>query len=421
VYQLPRGTSDILPEDQSYWRFIEEKIARICELYGYQRIDTPVFEDAGLFVRGVGEATDIVQKEMYVFEDRGGNKLTLKPEGTASVCRAYLEHGMPSLPAPVKLYYISTSYRYERPQSGRYREFHQFGFEAIGDNDPALDAEVIDLSWQFYVSLGMEQLHLKLNSIGCKVCRPLYLAKLKEYYAGQQNELCQDCRNRLEKNTLRLLDCKNPYCQKFSGGAPKSYDNLCPECATHFELLKKYLTLLGLPIEIDHCLVRGLDYYTRTVFEIQPEIEGAQSTIGGGGRYDGLIEELGGKPTPALGFATGIERIVANIKRQNLPMPAATKPAVFVAYLGDEAKAAAVKLSGYLRQSGVSAIQAPGGRSLKAQLRQANNLAVRYTLILGDDEIKSGSVQMRDMQTSEQKLFPQDQLLGILTKKPQTA
>jgi histidyl-tRNA synthetase len=414
LFQSPRGTADILPEDQVYWRFVEDRIARLCQLYGYRRIDTPVFEEAGLFVRGVGAGTDIVQKEMYIFNDLGGNQLTLKPEGTASVCRAYLEHGMPNLPAPVKLYYIAPSYRYERPQAGRYREFHQFGFEALGDNDPALDAEVVDMAWQFYVSLGISQLHLKLNSIGCKSCRPQYLAKLQEYFAGRQSELCQDCRNRLEKNTLRLLDCKNPNCQQLAAAAPKSYENLCPECTDHFVQLQKYLTVLGLPIEIDHCLVRGLDYYTRTVFEIQPEIEGAQSTIGGGGRYDGLIEELGGKPTPALGFATGIERIVANIKRQNLPVPAAANARVFIAYLGDAAKAAAVKLSGDLRRSGISALQAPGGKSLKAQLRQANTLGVRYTLILGDDEIKSGSVQIRDMQTSEQKNIPQTQLLESL-------
>jgi histidyl-tRNA synthetase len=415
LFQSPRGTSDILPEDQPYWRYIEEKISRICHQYGYRRIDTPVFEDAGLFVRGVGEETDIVQKEMYVFDDRGGNKLTLKPEGTASVCRAYLEHGMTNLPAPVKLYYLAPSYRYERPQAGRFREFHQFGFEAIGDNDPALDAEVIDMAWRFYVSLGIGHLHLKLNSIGCKTCRPLYLEKLKEYFRAQQGNLCQDCRNRLEKNPLRLLDCKNPYCQQFTGAAPKSYQNLCPDCAAHFEQLQKFITVLGLPIEIDHCLVRGLDYYTRTVFEIQPEIEGAQSTIGGGGRYDGLIEELGGKPTPALGFATGIERIVANIKRQNIAVVSNENPLVFVAFLGDEAKAAAVKLSGELRLAGLSVIQAPGGKSLKAQLRQANTLAVRYTLVLGDDEIKTGSVQLRDMKTSEQKSVSQDQLLSVLT------
>ncbi len=417
MFQSPRGTADILPEDQPYWRFIEDKIVRICQLYGYRRIDTPVFEDAGLFMRGVGEETDIVQKEMYIFEDRGGNKLTLKPEGTAPICRAYLEHGMPNLPAPVKLYYMSPSYRYERPQAGRYREFHQFGFEAIGDADPALDAEVIEMAWQFYVSLGMGQLHLKLNSIGCKNCRPVYLAKLKEYFTAFKKELCQDCHNRLEGNTLRLLDCKNLNCRKLQVSAPGSYQNLCPDCAAHFEQLQKYIVLLGLPIEIDHCLVRGLDYYTRTVFEIQPEIEGAQSTIGGGGRYDGLIAELGGKPTPALGFATGIERIVTNIKRQNLPVPPVGNPGVFVAYLGDAAKTAAVNLTSSLRQSGICAVQAPGGKSLKAQLRQANTLAVRYTLILGDDEIKSGSIQMRDMQSSEQKNIPRQQLMQILTEK----
>jgi histidyl-tRNA synthetase len=414
VYQAQRGTQDILPEDQPYWRFIEQKIERICHLYGYRRIDTPVFEDAGLFVRGVGEETDIVQKEMYVFEDRGGNKLTLKPEGTASVCRAYLEHGLANLPQPVKLYYLSASYRYERPQAGRYREFHQFGYEALGDNDPALDAEVIDMAWQFFVSLGISRLHLKLNSIGCKSCRPAYLAKLKEYFSAHQADLCQDCRGRLERNTLRLLDCKNPYCQQYAGQAPKSYENLCPDCAEHFAQLKKYLSVLGLPVEIDHCLVRGLDYYTRTVFEIQPEIEGAQSTIGGGGRYDGLIEELGGKATPALGFATGIERIIANLKRQNLPVPPASGPVAFIAFLGDEAKTAAFKLAGDLRSDGLAVVLAPGNKSLKAQLRLANNLSARYTLILGEDEIKSGSVQIKDMQGSDQKTVPLSELKNLL-------
>jgi len=414
LYQSPRGTADILPEDQSYWRFIEDKVNRIGRLYGYRRIDTPVFEDAGLFIRGVGEGTDIVQKEMYVFNDLGGNRLTLKPEGTASVCRAYLEHGMANWPAPVKLYYLAPSFRYERPQAGRYRQFHQFGYEAIGDNDPALDAEVIDMAWQFFNSLGIANLHLKLNSIGCRTCRPLYLAKLKEYFSEHAAEICQDCRNRLEKNTLRLLDCKNPYCQKLAAGAPPSYQNLCPECGSHFDQLQKFLTILGLPIEVDHCLVRGLDYYTRTIFEIQPEIEGAQSTIGGGGRYDGLIEELGGKPTPALGFATGIERIIANLKRQNLPPPPEANPLVFVAYLGDEAKAAAVQLCGQLRREGFSAIQAPGAKSLKAQLRQANSLAVRYTVIIGDDEIKNNSLQVRDMQSSEQKNMPRSALEDML-------
>jgi histidyl-tRNA synthetase len=410
LYQAPRGTKDILPEEQPYWRYIEQKVADITRLYGYSRIDTPTFEDTALFSRGVGEATDIVQKEMYTFDDRGGNKITLRPEGTAAICRAYLEHGMQNLPQPVKLFNLASFFRYERPQAGRYREFHQFGCEAIGEVDPVLDAEVIDMAWQFFNSLGIKQLHLKINSIGCKDCRPTYLAKLKEYYSRCTNDLCADCRNRLERNPLRLLDCKNAACQNIAASATRSYEQLCPECASHFDQLKKHLTSLGLPLEVDHCLVRGLDYYTRTVFEIQPEEEGGQSTIGGGGRYDGLIEELGGKPTPAIGFATGIERIIANLKKQNFSVPSAQGPQVFVAFIGDLAKEAAVKLTDDLRKKGINVIQAIGSRSLKAQLRQSNSSGARYTLILGEDEIKAGTVQLRDMSTSQQENIPLPQL-----------
>jgi histidyl-tRNA synthetase len=414
LYQAPRGTVDILPEEQVYWRYVEQKAAEISRRYGYRRIDTPVFEDTGLFIRGVGETTDIVQKEMYTFEDRGGNKLTLRPEGTAPVCRAYLEHGMQNLPQPVKLFYTSSLYRYERPQAGRYREFHQFGCEAIGEIDPALDAEVIDMAWQFFLSLGMGQLHLKINSIGCKNCRPPYLDQLKEYYAQCQTQLCPDCRNRLERNALRLLDCKNTSCQQIAASAPKSYEHLCPECADHFERLQKYLTIMGLPFEIDSCLVRGLDYYTRTVFEIQPEIEGSQSTVGAGGRYDNLIEELGGKPTPAIGFATGIERIISNLKAQNTLVPPLPVPTIFIAFLGDAAKDAAVKLAGDLRRQGISLIQAQGTKSLKAQLRQANTQGVRYTVIIGEEEIKAGTIQLRDMQNAQQQTVSLDELIKVL-------
>jgi len=416
LYQAPRGTADILPEDQPYWHYIEQKAEDVSRLYGYLRIETPVFEDTGLFIRGVGEETDIVQKEMYILEDRGGNKLTLRPEGTAPICRSYLEHGMQNLPQPVKLFYITSLYRYERPQAGRYREFHQFGCEAIGEVDPALDAEVIDMAWRFFVLLGIKQLHLKINSIGCKNCRPAYLSKVKEYYSTCKENLCQDCRNRLERNPLRLLDCKNPSCQSIAASAPKSYEQLCPECAGHFEKLKKYLTVLALPYEIDHCLVRGLDYYTRTVFEIQPEAEGAQSTIGAGGRYDELIEELGGKPTPAIGFATGIERIIANLKKQNIPVPPMPGVQLFIAFLGETAKDAAVKLSGDLRNKGFSLLLAPGNRSLKAQLRQANTLGVRFTAIIGEEEMKAGTVQLRDMSTSQQQMLPLAELDNILKK-----
>jgi len=414
LYRAPRGTLDILPKEQAYWRYIEQKVANVCQLYGYQRIDAPVFEDSGLFTRSMGEGTDIVEKQMYTFQDRGGNKITLRPEGTAPVCRAYLEHGLHNLPQPVKLYYIASIFRYERPQAGRYRQHYQFGYEAIGDDDPALDAEVIDMAWQFFLSLNLRHLSLQLNSIGCKQCRPQYLTVLKDYYANYTHDLCPDCKTRLKRNPLRLLDCKKPVCQQIANSAPRSIDHLCPQCDEHFNQLKNYLGLLKLPFEINHRLVRGLDYYTRTVFEIQPEAEGAQSALGGGGRYDDLIEELGGKPTPAIGFAAGLERIVLNLKKQAVPVPPLPQPQVFIAYVGDEAKAEAIKLAATLRRNGIGVIEAIGTKSLKAQLRQANTLGTRHTVIIGDQEVKSGTVILRDMTTSEQKTVPISELQELL-------
>jgi len=414
LYKAPRGTTDILPKEQVYWRHVEQKAVSICQLYGYQRIDAPAFEDSGLFTRSMGAGTDIVEKEMYTFDDRGGNKMTLRPEGTAPVCRAYLEHGMSNLPQPVKLYYIASIFRYERPQAGRYRQHHQFGYEAIGDDDPALDAEVIDMAWQFFLSLNLRRLSLQLNSIGCKQCRPRYLTVVKDYYANYTHDLCSDCKTRLKRNPLRLLDCKKPICQQIANSAPKSVDYLCPQCDEHFNQLKHYLTLLELPFEINHCLVRGLDYYTRTVFEIQPEAEGAQSALGGGGRYDDLIEELGGKPTPAIGFATGIERIILNLKRQGIPIPPLPHPQVFIAFVGDEARDEAIKLASTLRRAGIGVIEAIGSKSLKAQLRQANTLGARHTVIIGDQEVKTGTVILRDMTTAQQKAIPLSQLDELL-------
>jgi len=389
-------------------------VVNICQLYGYERIDVPAFEDTGLFSRSIGEETDIVQKEMYTFEDRGGNKITLRPEGTAPVCRAYLEHGMHNLPQPVKLYYIGSIFRYERPQAGRYRQHYQFGYEAIGDDDPALDAEVIDMAWQFFAWLDLRRLSLVLNSIGCKQCRPGYLAALKSYYANYTRDLCSDCKTRLKRNPLRLLDCKKPVCQPIADSAPKSTDYLCPRCDEHFNRLKRYLGLLEIPFALNHRLVRGLDYYTRTVFEIQPEAEGAQSTLGGGGRYDDLIEELGGKPTPAIGFAAGIERIILNLKQQGVPIPTLPRPQVFIAYIGDDARDGAIKLAARLRKSGIGVIEAVGDKSLKAQLRQANTLGVRHAVIIGDQEVKTGTVILRNMTTSEQKTIPATELEELL-------
>jgi len=414
LYRAPRGTSDIMPQEQPYWRYIEQKVVNICQLYGYERIDVPAFEETGLFTRSVGEETDIVKKEMYTFKDRGGNELTLRPEGTAPVCRAYLEHGLHNLTQPVKLFYIASIFRYERPQAGRYRQHCQFGYEAIGDGAPALDAEVIDMAWQFFTSLGLRHFSLQLNSIGCKTCRPRYITALKDYYASHIEGLCSDCKARLGRNPLRLLDCKQPLCQEMASSAPRSIDYLCPQCDEHFNQLKRYLDRLALPFVENHRLVRGLDYYTRTVFEIQPEEEGGQSTLGGGGRYDDLIEELGGKPTPAIGFATGMERIVLNLKKQDVPVPPLPKPRVFIAYLGDDAKDEAVKLTATLRRNGIGAVVALGDRSLKAQLRQANNLGIPYAVIIGEQEVMTATVILRDMTTAEQKSAPLSELPELL-------
>lgn len=414
MYKTPRGTADILPQEQAYWRYVEQKAAAICQLYGYERIDTPAFEDAGLFNRSVGEGTDIVDKEMYTFDDRGGNKLALAPEGTASVCRAYLEHGMQNLPQPVKLYYIASMFRYERPQAGRYRQHRQFGCEAVGSDDPALDAEVIDTAWQFYVSMGISQMFLVINSIGCKECRPKYLDALKEHYLRHGDKLCTDCNIRLVKNRMRLLDCKKPSCQPVADSAPKSVDYFCPACAEHFSQLQKHLGLLGIPFGVNHRLVRGFDYYTRTVFEVQPRGGGSQSSLGGGGRYDGLIEELGGKPTPGVGFGIGIDRVILQLKSENIPVPPVVTPQVFIACLGDAARDEAIKLAATLRRSGIGVIQAIGARSLKAQLRQANSLSISRAVIIGDEEVKSGTAILRDMTTASQQTVPLAKLPELL-------
>ena len=415
VYKAPRGTTDILPAEQGYYRHVEATAARLCQRYGYERIDTPVFEDARLFVRTIGEGTDIVEKETYTFDDRSGQAMTLRPEGTAPICRAYVEHGMHNLPQPVRLFYLASIFRYERPQKGRYRQHQQFGAEAIGDGDPALDAEVIDLAWRFCAAVGLTGIAIQLNSIGCKVCRPAYLAELQKHYSAHVDVLCPDCRVRLQKNPLRLLDCKKPSCQDIAESAPRSSEHLCPECGGHFDGVREYLRVLGIAFEENHRLVRGLDYYTKTVFEIQPRgREGAQSAVGGGGRYDDLIQELGGKPTPAVGFAIGIERVVLGVKQQGMAPLASPGEKVFVASLGDEAKAEAVRLTAELRRAGVIAIPSLGNRSLKAQLRQANALGAAHALIMGDDEVRAGRVVLRHMDRGEQESVPVQDVVGML-------
>jgi histidyl-tRNA synthetase len=412
-FSAPRGTSDILPEDQPYWSRAIGEAEELSRLYGYQRIDTPVFEEAALFERGVGEATDIVQKEMYVFEDRSGQRMALRPEGTANICGAYLQHGMYNLPQPVRLYYIAPTFRYERPQAGRQRQHTQFGCEAIGEDDPAIDAELIELVWRLYENLGLKDLVLLLNSIGDPDCRAGYLEALKAHYRRHIDTVCRDCRERLERNPLRLLDCKQESCRPVIGSAPSILDYLCAGCREHFTSLRSYLDALGIPYRVEPHLVRGLDYYTRTVFEIQPRGGGAQSTIGAGGRYDRLIEEMGGRRTPAIGFATGIDRIVRNMKKQrsSAPLPG---PDVYVAYQVDEAKTEALRLAGRLRREGMAALVATGERSLRSQMRQANALGAKYAVIIGGEELARGTAQVRKMEDGAQREVAREEIIGFL-------
>ncbi len=402
MYRAPRGTQDILPQDQPYWQFVREHIHRLSTLYGYERLDTPLFEETSLFTRGIGAGTDIVEKEMYTFKDKGRDSLTLLPEATASVMRAYLEHAMYLLPQPVKLYSILPIFRYERPQAGRFRQHYQFNCEAIGVQDPALDAEVISLAWRFYEDLGLRGLNIQLNSIGDQNCRPAYIEALVNYYQGKEGEICNDCGARLKRNPLRLLDCKNEGCQPIIEAAPKSLDFLCPECAEHFATLREQLNLLQIPYQLNHRLVRGLDYYTKTVFEAWAPGIGAQNAVGGGGRYDGLAKEIGGRDTPAIGFAIGLERVIMTMKVQGVQVPPWPHPQIFLAYHGSKAKEEGLRLVDRLRKAGLRAIMSFGDRSLKAQMREADREGVEYTLILGEKERQRGEVTAREMATGQE-------------------
>lgn len=414
MYKAPRGTVDILPADQPYWAHVREHAAAVCRLYGYQRLDTPMFEDYGLFARTDAQGTDLVEKEMYVFEDRSGQKLALRAELTAPVCRAYLEQGMFNQAQPVRLYYVGAAFRYERPQAGRYRQHHQFGCEALGDASASLDVEVIDLALRFLSSLGLGDLTVVLNSIGCRQCQPKYVEVLKQYYQPLAGRVCDDCRVRMVRNPLRLLDCKESACRAIADKAPHISDYLCPECESHFQEVKSQLAALGVGYSLNHKLVRGLDYYTRTVFEIHPKREGGQSAIVGGGRYDGLLEAIGGKPTPGVGFAMGMERIILNIKEQGLGAQDSPAPRVYLAHLGEPGRLAAVALGSQLRDAGVSVIASTGGKSLKAQLRHANTLGALYTVVIGDNEAASGRFSVRDMVNGEQTTVSEGETVAFV-------
>jgi histidyl-tRNA synthetase len=410
----PRGLHDVLPEDWPYWAYVREAAERVATNFGYRRIDTPVFEHADVYLRAAGGGTDIVEKEMYVFEDRGGEEMALRPEGTAGVIRAYIEHGMWNLPQPVRLYYVAPNFRYDRPQAGRMRQHTQFGVEAIGEADPLVDAEVIELLVSFYSALGLQGVTLRLNSIGDSACRPAYVAALRAYYEPRLASVCEDDRVRFEKNPLRLLDCKEERCQPIIAGAPRIREYLCDDCRAHFERLLSYLGAQGVAYELDDRLVRGLDYYTRTTFEAHPPVEGAQSAIGAGGRYDGLAELLGGPATPGIGFGTGIERSILNLKRQEVAVPALAAPDLFVAHLTPEAAELALKLAGDVRARGMQAVVGNAGRSLKSQLRAADARHARWCAIIGANELRDGEVTLRNMEDHAEQRVKAHDLPGLL-------
>ena len=416
-YKAPRGTQDILPNETPRWQYIESKLREICALYDFREVRTPTFEETELFSKQTGETTDIVTKEMYTFTDRGGRSLTLRPEGTPAAARAYLEHNLGAELPAVKLYYIGRIFRYERPQAGRYREHNQFGVEMYGSADPSADAEVIGLAWQLMESLGIKDLELKLNSLGGPEDRPVYREALRTHVEPFLSELCPTCQTRYDQNPLRMLDCKVPMCQELLKSAPGPSDYLCDDCRNHFETLQRYLTALGVKFTVDSRLVRGLDYYTRTVFEFQSPHLGAQNTICGGGRYDNMVEEMGGPPTPALGFGMGIERLLLTISQLGIELPVDSHPLVFVAVMGNQAREVAVKTISELRKNKIAAETDYTGKSLKSQMKLADKLGVKYTLMIGEDEIAQGIVTLRNMQTKDQRQVPLDQIVEAITNE----
>lgn len=406
----PRGTKDILPDTVGDWNYVEGEIRELCRRFGYSEIRTPIFEHTELFQRGIGEGTDVVDKEMYTFTDRGERSITLRPENTASAVRAYLQNKLYAQSNLVKLFYIGSMFRYDRPQAGRMREFHQFGVEALGEANPAVDAEVILLAMNLLEGLGLKDLELSINSVGCPKCRSKYRTMLQDFFQDKLEDLCDDCRSRFERSPLRILDCKKDSDKPYMADAPKITDCLCEECADHFAKLKELLTSAGISFTHDPRLVRGLDYYTKTAFEIKYPPLGAQSAVAGGGRYDGLIEEMGGNPTPAVGFATGLERLLLALESQNLLPEKNRSVDAYVVALGETAQAEGFKLLNSLRQQGLSAAMDFAGRSMKAQMKQANKLGAKYSVILGEDEIAEGVVMLRSMEDSSQAKVPMAQV-----------
>ncbi|MFM9279213.1 histidine--tRNA ligase [Paenibacillus jiagnxiensis] len=415
AFQKPTGTQDLLPGVVEKWQFVEEKARDICRRFNYREIRTPMFEQTELFVRGVGETTDVVEKEMYTFKDKGDRSLTLRPEGTAGVVRSFVENKLYGEPDVTKLYYIAPMFRYERPQAGRQRQFHQFGVEAFGAIDPAIDAEVIALGYQFCLDLGLNGVQVELNSVGNPVSRAAYRQRLLDFLNPMRDTLCKDCQSRMERNPLRVLDCKVDQ-DKFKD-APSILDSLDEECTVHFQKVQQYLTDMGVEYKLNHRLVRGLDYYTMTAFELKAEGIGAIDTIGGGGRYNGLVGELGGPDQPGIGFGIGLERIQLILEHQSVGLEAVKPLDVYLVALGEAADREVTKQLFKLRQAGFSAERDYLGRKMKAQMKSADRFHARYTAILGDDELERGEIALKAMDSGEQRTVRLDDLVNEL--KPQ--
>ena len=397
-----KGTKDILPSEVYKNQYIEATCLTVAENFGYKEMRTPVFEHTELFQRGVGDTTDVVQKEMYTFDDKGGRSITLRPEGTAGAARSFLENGLSNEALPQKICYLTSCYRYEKPQAGRLREFHQFGIECFGATSPLADAEMIALAKQIFDELGVKDLHLELNSIGCPTCRAEYHKALKEYFASRVDELCDTCRDRLDRNPMRILDCKSPVCSEIAKDAPVVLDYLCDECKEHFEKTKSYLDAMNIEYIVNPQIVRGLDYYTKTVFEFVADSIGAQGTVCGGGRYDGLIEELGGQHTPSLGFGMGLERLQLVMEAQGCEFPEPSRPDLFIVAMGDKATLKAVEIAKDMRDEGYSVVYDLNGRSLRAQMKYADKINAKYNVVIGDNEVDTKSAVLKDMATGEQ-------------------
>jgi len=418
--QAPRGTFDILPDDQIYWERVRRVVRELSEDYGFGRIDTPIFEDSEVFVKGTGDTTEIVQKQMYSFKTKGGDDLTLRPEGTPGVVRAYLENGMINWQHPVKLYYIGPMFRYEHPQAGRYRQLHQAGFETIGGQESVLDVQIIQLCLHIFRDLGLKKIQMFINSLGCAECRPAYRRGLVDYYKSRKSKLCPDCQRRLKENPLRLLDCKEEKCQPIKVGAPSPLDFLCSQCHNHFKSVLEFLDELEIPYFLNHQLVRGFDYYTKTIFEFMPEevVPGHQPlAIGGGGRYDGLVKVLGGKPTPAVGAAIGLDRVILLMKEQGVKIINRYAPKVFLVQLGELGQRKSLKLFEELHKAEIQVAESLSKPSIKSQLKIADKLGARFSLILGQQEALDNSVIFRDMQTGVQETVPRTKVVEELKKR----